>query len=331
MSHETSSAIEVDPKVLESESTDYESSGYETSTASLTSSVNEYIIENGRRYHAYFGADKNPLPTDEIEQDRLDMHHEIFLQILKGKLHTAPLKDPQRVLDIGTGTGIWAIDFADAYPMAEVIGTDLSPIQPAWVPPNCRFEVDDAEKEFTYQPNSFDFIHMRNINQGISNWPKLMSQVFRCTKPGGYVELQELAASAHSDDDTMAEDNGVNVFLQHIREAMTKMGRPPATTEAMVKLLEGAGFVDVKVHPYKQPLGPWPKDKQLKRIGAMVMLNCETGFHAYGMLAFTRVLGMDKDEADAICRKGFEAVKNKNSHVYSPFYVVYGKKPEDAE
>jgi len=134
---------------------------------------------------------------------------------------------------------------------------------------------------------------MRNINQGISDWPKLMSQVFwyfpsphlpspltlssSVTKPGGYVELQELAASAHSDDGTMADDNGVNVFLQHIRDAMTKIGRPPATAEVMRKLLEDAGFVNVKIHPYKQPLGPWPKDKQLKRIGAMVMLNCETG------------------------------------------------------
>ncbi|KAF8248368.1 hypothetical protein K440DRAFT_626234 [Wilcoxina mikolae CBS 423.85] len=38
---------------------------YETSTQSLSSSVQEYIFENGRRYHAYFGVDKNPLPTDE--------------------------------------------------------------------------------------------------------------------------------------------------------------------------------------------------------------------------------------------------------------------------
>jgi ubiquinone/menaquinone biosynthesis C-methylase UbiE len=33
--------------------------------------------------------------------------------LLKGELHRAPVKDPQRVLDIGTGTGIWAIDFAE--------------------------------------------------------------------------------------------------------------------------------------------------------------------------------------------------------------------------
>lgn len=29
-------------------------------------------------------------------------------------------------------------DFADTYPNCEVIGTDISPIQPGWVPPNLK-------------------------------------------------------------------------------------------------------------------------------------------------------------------------------------------------
>ena len=29
-------------------------------------------------------------------------------------------------------------DFADAYPNCEVIGTDLSPIQTTWIPPNLK-------------------------------------------------------------------------------------------------------------------------------------------------------------------------------------------------
>lgn len=53
--------------------------------------------------------------------------------MLDGELLTAPIpKDPQMILDIGTGTGIWAIDAGEKYPSAKVIGTDLSPIQPNW-------------------------------------------------------------------------------------------------------------------------------------------------------------------------------------------------------
>jgi methylase of polypeptide subunit release factors len=56
----------------------------------------------------------------------------MFTLMLKGRLHITPLENPQRILDIGTGTGIWALDMADQYPEAEVIGVDLSPIQPGW-------------------------------------------------------------------------------------------------------------------------------------------------------------------------------------------------------
>jgi methylase of polypeptide subunit release factors len=98
---------------------------YETSTQSLTSSIKEYVFENGRRYHAYYGIDKNVMPTDEIEQERLDLHHESMLQMLKEDLYKAPLVEAHRILDVGTGTGIWAIDMADKFPAAEVIGIDL--------------------------------------------------------------------------------------------------------------------------------------------------------------------------------------------------------------
>ncbi|KAA8896239.1 S-adenosyl-L-methionine-dependent methyltransferase [Sphaerosporella brunnea] len=321
----TTATIEVDPAVLANAAdSDYASSGYDTSTASLTSSVNDYIFENGRRYHAYFGAEKNLLPTDELEQDRLDLHHETMLRMMNGRLHDAPLRGPQRILDIGTGTGIWAIDMADAYPAAEVVGTDLSPTQPGWVPPNCRFELDDAEREWTFRPKeSFDYIHARNVAQGISDWDKVMSQMYGHTRPGGWVELAETSAKIHCDDNTMSADNGAKVFFETIDEALTNMGRPPPTVELLQRRLRTAGFVDIQAFAYKQPLGPWPKDPRLKQIGAMVMLGCETGFQAYGMAVFTRVLGMDPLRAKQVCDDALKAVRNKNFHLYNHLWVLF--------
>lgn len=66
---------------------------------------------------------------------------------MDGRLHCAPFdrqNPPRKVLDIATGTGAWAIEMGDVYPEAQIIGTDLSPIQPAFVPPNVRFFVEDS-------------------------------------------------------------------------------------------------------------------------------------------------------------------------------------------
>ena len=65
-----------------------------------------------------------------MEQDRLDLQHHVITLLLNGELHLAPLESPKRILDLGTGTGLWAIEMADSFPNATVIGTDLSPVQP---------------------------------------------------------------------------------------------------------------------------------------------------------------------------------------------------------
>lgn len=73
--------------------------------------------------------------TVQKELDRLDLKHHIMMLLCDNHLHLAPLVNPGRVLDIGTGTGIWAIQMGDQYPESTIIGTDLSPIQPSWYEP----------------------------------------------------------------------------------------------------------------------------------------------------------------------------------------------------
>lgn len=125
------------------------------------------------------------MPNDEEEQSRLDLYHHIFLMMLGGGLYTAPLdkEKPHRILDVGTGTGIWAVDMADLHPQAEVIGNDISPIQPSWVPHNLKFEVDDIEEDWTYEDNFFDYIHMRSLSGSIVNWQALLKNAYKLINP----------------------------------------------------------------------------------------------------------------------------------------------------
>jgi Arc/MetJ family transcription regulator len=87
----------------------YETDSVASASTSLSSGVREYIFENGRRYHKFREGRYN-FPNDDIEQQREDMKH-AMVKMLCGQLFFSPIGDhPQEVLDIGTGTGIWAIE-----------------------------------------------------------------------------------------------------------------------------------------------------------------------------------------------------------------------------
>ena len=44
-----------------------------------------------------------------------------------------------------TATELTCGTVGDLFPSSNILGVDLSPIQPEWVPPNVRFMVDDIE------------------------------------------------------------------------------------------------------------------------------------------------------------------------------------------
>ena len=69
------------------------------------------------------------MPNDESEQDPLDRGHQIYKITMGDKLCLAPIAEPARIFDIGTGTGTWAIEIGDRNPDSVIIGTDPSPTQ----------------------------------------------------------------------------------------------------------------------------------------------------------------------------------------------------------
>jgi SAM-dependent methyltransferase len=62
-----------------------------------------------------FDAD-NALAGLQDEKDRMDIYHKFFLVARREQLHSTPFTpnyDGPRILDLGCGTGIWAIDMAE--------------------------------------------------------------------------------------------------------------------------------------------------------------------------------------------------------------------------
>lgn len=260
-------------------------------TKTLSTFITDYRFENGRRYHsyqdgAYWG------PNDEHANEQQDLAHHMYLLTLEEKLYLAPIKNIHRVLDVGTGTGIWAIDMADQHPEATVIGTDLSPIQPDFVPPNCSFEIDDVTLEWTYPEDHFDFIHVREMFGSIPDWDAFFEQAFKHTKPGGWVEVVEHSVQPVSDDSTVGPDHFFTTWGNTVIAAGEKFGKSFAIWREAKDRMIKAGFENVVEVHYKWPMNGWPRDKRLKELGRWNQLRLHDGIEGMMLRLLTSALGV---------------------------------------
>lgn len=148
------------------------------------------------------GYDKH-LPGDDLEQLRLDTQHNA-VRLNLGGLFTCPElvraalapRDDRRptVLDIGTGSGAWAVDMSKEFPHCDVVGMDL--VEPKasqsgnGLPSNCQLDVGDANTYVNLQPEaSFDVIHKRSAEPGISDFHGFLYDCARALRPGGVLLL----------------------------------------------------------------------------------------------------------------------------------------------
>ncbi|KAK3311041.1 S-adenosyl-L-methionine-dependent methyltransferase [Chaetomium strumarium] len=296
------------------------------SLTSLRSSVLAYQQENGRTYHA-MSAGKYFLPNDDAEVERLDLQHHVMTFTLDDQLCLSPKKDgANRVLDLGTGTGIWCIEYADEHPEAEVIGVDLSPVQPNCVPPNCRFEIDDLEKDWTWS-KPFDFILSRMMTGSFADNASIVAKVYNQLEPGGYFEAHDMALPLGCDDGTLSEDSDLWIWMTWLIRAMEALGRPLTAAQNWKPLMEEAGFEDVVETVYKWPTNSWPRDPKYKKLGQWSLYNMDQVLEPAILAPLTRALGWSREEAVLLAARARKVLRDPRVHAYWPIYVVYGRKP----
>ncbi|KAI0203485.1 S-adenosyl-L-methionine-dependent methyltransferase [Astrocystis sublimbata] len=305
------------------------------SMADSTSSTQIRHVASNHFYHGR-GTDMDdarhgryPIPNDEHEQNREDMLHAMMLEATDGRRFFAPIPHhPTKILDLGTGTGIWAIEMADMFPSAEVLGVDLSPIQPPWIPSNCKFIIDDVEDTWE-NGRDWDFVHLRNMIPILRDPVQLLKNAYENMKPGAWVELQDVDGNVHCDDGTMPPDWPVLVFTNLMVEAFGKLGTKSHAAAFGAQYLAESGFVNIQHHAVKLPYGTWPRDKTMRLIGLYYRTAAEQFFPAMGNIQLP-LLGYQPDEIEgffALCR---EAMRDPNVHAYGVMHFWSGQKPLNA-
>ncbi|KAK6359316.1 hypothetical protein TWF696_000477 [Orbilia brochopaga] len=258
----------------------------------------------------------------------MELFHQVYSLRLSGRLYLAPItQNPRKILDVGTGTGIWALEVGDLYPNAVVIGNDISPIQPRWVPPNVKFEIDDFNEPWVQPQGTFDFVHAREVHGAVEDWPQFCREAFKVLKPGGWIEVAESAVQLASDDATLPLDCALNSWLRNISDGFEQLGCTAVVGPHIEAWLRGAGFEHVRVEVFKLPVGLWPTDKTERDIGAFNLLNMIEYVEGASLQIYTKVLKKSLDETRKSIMDVQAEFKRKDFHMYIPYYVAYARKP----
>jgi hypothetical protein len=215
----------------------------------------------------------------------------------------------------------------DEYPEADILGVDLSPIQPHWVPPNVRFLVDDVEDEWVQAPNTHDYIHIRNMTAAIRDWPTLMSRAYEALKPGGWIELQELQLKMECDDGTMKEGDKLVDFLANVRKGLLTFGVDMLSMRNNKQRTLDAGFVNVEEKKMKVPFGLWPKDQRLRMIGLYCRTMMIDALQGVSSKPFLHGLKWPLEEIEVYLVEVRKSCMDSSQHTYVPFHSVIGQKP----
>lgn len=121
--------------------------------------------------------------------------------------------------------------------------------------------------------------------------------MFTHTKPGGYTEIQDFDYIYFSDDGSLTEDHAVKKWVTLLcRTSLEKNKRDACPGPRLKGWMKDAGFVNVTEQVFRIPIGPWPANRDFKRIGEWNRLQLLEGMEAMSIYLLVNVLGWQMDE-----------------------------------
>jgi ubiquinone/menaquinone biosynthesis C-methylase UbiE len=276
-------------------------------------------VGNGRRYRKDV---PYVLPKDLGEEKRLDLQHHVFRYLLKGN-YVAPLGERvTHILDVGSGTGIWGQEVASQFPATSVFGLDLEPPRPlspavsgpsSPPPPNYHFVQGNVLQGLPFRDDTIDFTHQRFLVGAIptQDWPRVVQELARVTRPGGWIELLEFSI-------TIANAGPVTEQLyKWLQDICLSRGIDLTRAEEIDMLLTQAGLRQVRQQPIDVPLGAW--DTQ---VGVLIERNAIAGFEGLKP-GICKLLQIDLAEFDR--QLATASLQWKEQHAFQRFYLAFGQ------
>lgn len=206
-------------------------------------------------------------PTANIHQDAMHRATKVLLDE-KSSLTEAreKAKEPHisqgKILDVGTGLGLWAIEFADDNPAAIVYGVDFRPHMPTIVPPNAIFEVEDVDHPDWQPRRDLNFAFCRGLEGQIGDWTRMLTKIYDALKPDGRLEIQvmvpipRLYGVSHQKEESCPKEHPISRLMGLFGEACGKSGCVLDVAPMLTEWLESAGFSPKSIQrtEFKLPL-----------------------------------------------------------------------------